>query len=1242
MQKLIKWFNDQAKDFHYWLCRLCWKFIQTSEIKILTSTSSLPDLCPTSYAEGIEAYETRLTDLLQNHCKVTEIAITSPYSGGKSSLIDTYMRKHPYHKYTNISLADFKGTDDKQDDDDFDESKLVQQIEKSIVQQILYRVKDSDMPNSRFRKIVMNKPSWHWLLAQPLGFFILLLSIALIIFPTTVITGSLKTLLATIQIKEIITLFSTMYLFVFPCLLLKDIYRYFNKFSISKLNLLKGEVTLDSKNNDSIFNLHIEEIIYYFAGTKSNVVIFEDLDRFDKPEIFIKLKEINKLINDSKEVNQRVCFIYALKDEVFNGSNRTKFFDSIIPIVPITNSVNSYPRLKTLLINAKMIDGIPDEYLRDVAIYIEDMRMLKNIVTEYGIYKLTLSDSLKKPEYYRLFSFIIYKNVYCADFANLQANQGMLANFFNSKRILQQTLIRNIQIEIDDLEKSIDDMETEELKSIEELNAVYVYTILDNIPNVDNVWQINGNSLKNLVSQSIFEQLWANQSNINLRYAHNHSGNAGAFSSFNKYLTPSYTQRKRFILDKNNHQVIKYNEQISILKGQQRRCQSSSVKDLMKLLPKKDVFSQLLPNSGKESTALIDENKLLIHLLEKGYIDEMYHVYISHFLEGHISKGDMAFVLKVKSNEPCDSTESLTNLNEICKYLNSDDYHNQAVFNFDLINYLLAEDELTFVEIIVNTVKLSPSIFDEKNIYLSLEHLVDKKKWLSVVVQEWTTFWQDVIASEKLNQAETSDFLVKLMVSLYDSKSNTIAVPVEDATYISGHINSIDNLSHFLPDNNVDYSNLIDSLKYLSVRFNRFTVEAENNLFIDDIIKHQLFDINIDNYCYLVSFITQQPVEDVELSLSNFCDADNCKLLNSINEHINDFVSEVLLDKSFAIGSEKSTLFLLNHSELSVELKESIIQSKDLLVNSIHVISDESLWSTLLNEQKIKPDWINIMSCLSVDKDVYPALIDYLNQEHIIELLTQSDESKNIHELGEYLDAFIQVLLNKSLNLTSFSKYSPLFKENLCETDFSEVSTGKIEILIEKHFIEFNEDNYDALMSNHSDSVIRFIECEFSQAVNTTVYSNLFFSEDEMEVLLNSDLITIEGKLNASMKLDESTTSISSSLFELYCQLYLDQKVFEISEYILKLIINFGSGDISKRVTLLATQIDFISKEFAFELIGDLGWRYNKLATTRSWCKIDNNKENKLLANALESQGYFSVSKSNIYFDDIRLDRKGK
>jgi len=538
-------------------------------------------------------------------------------------------------------------------------------------------------------------------------------------------------------------------------------------------------------------------------------------------------------------------------------------------------------------------------------------------------------------------------------------------------------------------------------------------------------------------------------------------------------------------------------------------------------------------------------------------------------------------------------------------------------------------------------VKSPPSAFSEKNIYLSLEHITDKKKWLSIVVQQWSSIWLDVIASEKLNQTEINAFLIKLMVELYTSESKAIPVPADDKAFVLEHINAVDNLSYFLPDSKDEYTNLIGSLKYLAVRFKTFIVEAENSHFIDDIIEHQLFDVNLGNYRYLVSFITQQQEEDVELSFSVFSKADSGKLLNSINNEINDFVEKVLLEDEFIIGSEGSCALLLNHNKLSIENKELLIHNKDVMVSQLHVIGNESLWLMLLNQQKVKPDWINIMSCLSVGESVILALIDFLNHEQTIDLLTQSDESKNIHELGDYLDDFVHTLLNKSLSLSTFAKYSPFFKESLVETNFSEFSAGKIEILIEKHFIEFNEDNYNALSNEHPDSVVRFIEYEFAQAVITAVYSSLFFNTDEMETLLSSDLISNEGKLNASLKLDESTTNITSDLFELYCRLYLGQKTFEIPTYILKLINNFKSGDISKRVTILSTQIGFIGKELTFELLNNLDWRYNKLITM-SWCKITKNKENELLASALEKQGYFSVSKSSIYLNEIRLNKKSK
>lgn len=62
----------------------------------------------------------------------------------------------------------------------------------------------------------------------------------------------------------------------------------------------EGEIEVIEDN--SIFNKHLDEILYFFQVTDYNVVIIEDLDRFGTPSIFLKLRELNQLINESKIV----------------------------------------------------------------------------------------------------------------------------------------------------------------------------------------------------------------------------------------------------------------------------------------------------------------------------------------------------------------------------------------------------------------------------------------------------------------------------------------------------------------------------------------------------------------------------------------------------------------------------------------------------------------------------------------------------------------------------------------------------------------------------------------------------------------------------------------------------------------------------------------------------------------------------------------------------------------------------
>ena len=66
-----------------------------------------------------------------------------------------------------------------------------------------------------------------------------------------------------------------------------------------------------------------------------------------------------------------------LKDGLFFSKNRTKFFDFIIPIVPVVDSKTSESELKNLLLD---VSKAPDnKVLSNISLYVDDMRLLKNI-----------------------------------------------------------------------------------------------------------------------------------------------------------------------------------------------------------------------------------------------------------------------------------------------------------------------------------------------------------------------------------------------------------------------------------------------------------------------------------------------------------------------------------------------------------------------------------------------------------------------------------------------------------------------------------------------------------------------------------------------------------------------------------------------------------------------------------------------------------------------------------------------
>lgn len=364
--------------------------------------------------------------------EVCNIAITGKSGSGKSSVIKTYEKLHKEHKYVNVSLASFDKV--KQENN---------QIEKSILQQIFYSVDSKKIPYSKFKRIknVEKDKLAKKISVGLLVLILIIMSVFLLANPQLINYNTFKAEIvdkyfsslehALITIGLVILMVTSIGWAVY-----KICEKILKKIELSNIKLKNDNVEIKvdiSANRESIFNKYLDEFIYFFETTEYDTLVIEDLDSFENSnEIFTKLRELNKLINDCETICKKIKFIYAIREDTFEEKEKTKFFDFIIPIIPVINTINSKEILIDKLKENNLYNELDLEYIKDIALYIDDMRTLNNIVNEFNIYREVINISNLIQE--KLFSIVILKNMYPKEFAGLQEGKGIIYDIFHNKK----------------------------------------------------------------------------------------------------------------------------------------------------------------------------------------------------------------------------------------------------------------------------------------------------------------------------------------------------------------------------------------------------------------------------------------------------------------------------------------------------------------------------------------------------------------------------------------------------------------------------------------------------------------------------------------------------------------------------------------------------------------------------------------------------------------------------------------
>ena len=1169
-------------------------------------------------AENIAEYTKALNEALEDD-KVKNIAISGSYGSGKSSFIKTFEKNNAKYNFLDISLATFN----KKSIEGIGNNSNLSLIEKSILEQIFYKVKNKTIPQSRLNKIDRLK-----LIPFKIISIIIVVLSYLILFKT-------KSLETVVVLKDLVKINSIEYIKYLPIIILfigsyyiiKKLLIILSNTKIEKLNLQNLEL-VSNGNSGSLLNKYLDEILYFFEKTNFDVVVFQDLDRFDNLDIFTKLRELNNFINNSEQVNKKIVFIYAVKDEMFtNADERTKFFDFLIPIIPYINATNS----KDILLD--YFKGVNQNFLYDISLYISDMRLLKNIYNEYLIYSNNLDDKLDKT---KLLAMIIYKNFEPQDFELLHKCKGLVYTVFNAKKEHIQSYITDIEDEIDEIKDKINEITNEPREDIKELRQIYILKIIENLNNqFDGNLYLNGKSIniQDSVEDDSFE-LIKKSKNIISKYLmpntyNNRMQNSQSidFKDIEQEIG-AYDRREELILSKINSKKNDLLKKIQTLKDNQKKINGITIKELFQKFNDNNIF-------GDED---FKDKELLKYLISYGHIDENYEEYISNFFGVSVTKDEQEFLRNIKNNGKALSFNyELKNLQEIVQYrLTENEFYKESILNFHLVDYILENQNIypNQVEILFKQLSNESEVSKEFILYC-LDISNQRVEFVKLLVKYYQKLWVFLVdnKSDKLN----TYFGWIIHYAKYED-----IIKLNEDNCLKNYLENVSYMQNFSGD---ESKKVIKIIGELDVKFSKLDTIDSYEIF-DFIFSKSYYALNtkminkmIFNKCAPQSEI-EEYLKNAHLSTikSDKIIKDGDILIEYINDNINEYIKNVFLNiDTNTKESEEIVIELLNNKNIDDNIKFKIIEKQEVKIINIDSV-DESLWEYLFKSNKIVSTWSNAFKYYNNDNISNNILIDFLNIKENAENISKIKCDKEYSEKNEFFSQELLKLIIKTNDFTAES-YEYLIKNTgwaYKDLDISDLDEDKISLLIKYNRFIFEKVCFDSLKKNTDVLHISLIEKNKDHLLEK--FEQFEFDTEDIIKILDSFKISNSIKKDLIEEIDYDLIKNANIAKLIYK--YVDKTIIKSIYYTKKMLLNLDS--LESKINLVIDQNSEFNEEEFIEILELLPDVYKKIANLDGkQTVLNNNYYNKKLIEILKDRKFITKDKAEKR-NAIRLYIKNK
>ena len=1023
-------------------------------------------------------------DFVFSNDDIRNIAVSGAYSSGKSSVMESYREKRNKN-FISISLAHFG---DEKTESDNDKNNLEKTLEGKILNQLAQQIPVEKIPLSGLNIKKSDQSNFpKYFSAGCILFAVCILY--------TIFFDNWCTYAKSVDTPVIQCFF---YLSTFPvfraisgviAMVLSGKFLYklcqvqYDKRIFSKINFQGNVVELFSEKENSYFDRYLNEVIYLFEKAEFDGIIFEDIDRFDHIEVFERLREINLLVNarlrNKKSETKVVRFFYLLRDDVFQSKDRAKFFDYILPIVPVLDSSNSYDKIKEYLTEDGLYEKFNDYFLQGVSLYIDDLRILNNIYNEFIVYNKKINNI--ELDLNKLLAIIIYKNLFPQDFADLQLNRGFVHSLFESKIVFINNLQSQFKGESYEIEEKINECEKEKLESVEELEIISNYK----------------NSKTN--------------------------GNYILITEYQRWRETEYKKRFEVIERRSSGELDHLKNRKKELDELRGSIENYSLKQLLDKTDIDKVFS--VENSGTNENCNnqfreVKENPyfgLLKYLLSRGYIDETYFDYMGFFYDNSISVNDKVFLRSVAERKTKVFDYKLDSPKLVAENLEPSEFQYESTLNYSLIDFILNHDNRASVSAFVKQLER-----DGRFDYISgyLESNYDSKQLVVAINHYWPEAFDRMLDSGKVDESLLKEY--SYLTVQYSS-----GIDLENCNVNGCLSHYISSDCEYVSVSSADCSKLISGLKVLDIKFEGIKYQTANKDIFDRVYLENMYIINAGNIALMLE--AKCGIRNANEILGSLCtmilSGEDEPLYQYLSENMGESLDAYLnLYKGEIDDSSGVIKQILNHQDISENTKMRYICQLNNVVDDISSIEELGIRNELITRKRIDYNVNNIIY-LFTEFGLNEELTAFINSHN-----QDLDYCHKVDDEGIKDDFIDSVLVSTGL---SEKKYRQIVR-NLCgemeSFDITALPEERVKILINEDLIVMNLENLSFMCQNYPGCNDIFIINNIEKYIE--LVSETSVDREELLMILSCEDISDKDKMELIKYYNDSISIIGKNYSE--------------------------------------------------------------------------------------------------------------